>query len=280
MWCPLGTSRARNSLIRAGWPSLDAYPTTPSKGHASHAHLYPLDRSRTRTRTCALRSSRCGSALRPDAERRSTRRDGPRSPRVGRLRYRPPVLHLGHRLSGQVGRAALVLHTHPRQRPPGRHPRPRPSRRPPSPRGQRPRARRAVLRRAADAPRRCHRPTQFTGPWGLDRPLVDGEQVEAVGHIGRSHTDESDPPCSGSTTASRSTKCSAANCRPSRSTRPTRPTTPDRLARPPASPAAVQTPRLPSRLHRLALSGQGWLLHFSPPSPEAPCTCAPEPAVH
>jgi hypothetical protein len=36
-------------------------------------------------------------------------------------------------------------------------------------------------------------PPTFTGPWGLDRPLVDGERVEAVGYIGRSHTDEFRP---------------------------------------------------------------------------------------
>ena len=36
-------------------------------------------------------------------------------------------------------------------------------------------------------------PPSFTGPWGLDRPLVDGERVEAVGYVGRSHTDEFRP---------------------------------------------------------------------------------------
>jgi hypothetical protein len=30
-------------------------------------------------------------------------------------------------------------------------------------------------------------PPSFTGRWGLDRPLVDGERVEAVGYVGRSH---------------------------------------------------------------------------------------------
>ncbi|MEK0153425.1 DUF6152 family protein [Arthrobacter oryzae] len=36
-------------------------------------------------------------------------------------------------------------------------------------------------------------PPSFTGRWGLDRPLVDGERVEAVGYIGRSHNDEFRP---------------------------------------------------------------------------------------
>jgi hypothetical protein len=36
-------------------------------------------------------------------------------------------------------------------------------------------------------------PPSYTGRWGLDRPLVDGEQVEAVGYIGRSHNDEFRP---------------------------------------------------------------------------------------
>lgn len=36
-------------------------------------------------------------------------------------------------------------------------------------------------------------PPSFTGRWGLDRPLVDGERVEAVGYIGRSHDDEFRP---------------------------------------------------------------------------------------
>jgi hypothetical protein len=36
-------------------------------------------------------------------------------------------------------------------------------------------------------------PPSYTGMWGLDRPLVDGERVEAVGYIGRSHDDEFRP---------------------------------------------------------------------------------------
>jgi hypothetical protein len=36
-------------------------------------------------------------------------------------------------------------------------------------------------------------PPSYTGRWGLDRPLVDGERVEAVGYIGRSHNDEFRP---------------------------------------------------------------------------------------
>ncbi len=36
-------------------------------------------------------------------------------------------------------------------------------------------------------------PPSFTGPWGLDRPLRDGEQVELVGYVGRSHDDEFRP---------------------------------------------------------------------------------------
>ena len=36
-------------------------------------------------------------------------------------------------------------------------------------------------------------PPSYTGRWGLDRPLVDGERVEAVGYIGRSHDDEFRP---------------------------------------------------------------------------------------
>ncbi|WP_267278966.1 DUF6152 family protein [Arthrobacter sp. CDRTa11] len=36
-------------------------------------------------------------------------------------------------------------------------------------------------------------PPSFTGRWGLDRPLVDGERVEAVGYIGASHDDEFRP---------------------------------------------------------------------------------------
>lgn len=36
-------------------------------------------------------------------------------------------------------------------------------------------------------------PPSFTGPWGLDRSLVDGERVEAVGYVGRSHADEFRP---------------------------------------------------------------------------------------
>ncbi|MFC9335946.1 DUF6152 family protein [Arthrobacter sp. NPDC057009] len=36
-------------------------------------------------------------------------------------------------------------------------------------------------------------PPSYTGRWGLDRSLVDGERVEAVGYIGRSHNDEFRP---------------------------------------------------------------------------------------
>ena len=36
-------------------------------------------------------------------------------------------------------------------------------------------------------------PPSFTGRWGLDRPLADGERVEAVGYIGRTHDDEFRP---------------------------------------------------------------------------------------
>lgn len=36
-------------------------------------------------------------------------------------------------------------------------------------------------------------PPSYTGRWGLDRPLVDGERVEAVGYIGKSHDDEFRP---------------------------------------------------------------------------------------
>ena len=36
-------------------------------------------------------------------------------------------------------------------------------------------------------------PPSFTGRWGLDRPLADGERVEAVGYIGRTHEDEFRP---------------------------------------------------------------------------------------
>lgn len=36
-------------------------------------------------------------------------------------------------------------------------------------------------------------PPSYTGRWGLDRPLADGERVEAVGYIGRSHDDEFRP---------------------------------------------------------------------------------------
>ncbi|MFI7063710.1 DUF6152 family protein [Kribbella sp. NPDC050124] len=36
-------------------------------------------------------------------------------------------------------------------------------------------------------------PPSFTGPWGLDRPLRDGEQIELVGYIGESHDDEFRP---------------------------------------------------------------------------------------
>jgi len=36
-------------------------------------------------------------------------------------------------------------------------------------------------------------PPTYTGMWGLDRPLADGDRVEAVGYIGRSHDDEFRP---------------------------------------------------------------------------------------
>ncbi|WP_405961690.1 DUF6152 family protein [Streptomyces sp. NBC_00024] len=36
-------------------------------------------------------------------------------------------------------------------------------------------------------------PPSFTGMWGLDRELEDGERIEAVGYVGRSHTDEFRP---------------------------------------------------------------------------------------
>jgi hypothetical protein len=36
-------------------------------------------------------------------------------------------------------------------------------------------------------------PPSYTGRWGLDRPLADGERVELVGYVGRSHTDEFRP---------------------------------------------------------------------------------------
>ncbi|WP_181038518.1 DUF6152 family protein [Arthrobacter sp. ZGTC131] len=36
-------------------------------------------------------------------------------------------------------------------------------------------------------------PPSYTGRWGLDRPLADGERVEAVGYIGRSHNNEFRP---------------------------------------------------------------------------------------
>ncbi|MEV4281257.1 DUF6152 family protein [Actinoplanes xinjiangensis] len=36
-------------------------------------------------------------------------------------------------------------------------------------------------------------PPSYTGRWGLDRPLVDGERVDAVGYLGRSHDDEFRP---------------------------------------------------------------------------------------
>ncbi len=36
-------------------------------------------------------------------------------------------------------------------------------------------------------------PPSYTGRWGLERPLVDGERVEAVGYLGRSHNDEFRP---------------------------------------------------------------------------------------
>jgi hypothetical protein len=36
-------------------------------------------------------------------------------------------------------------------------------------------------------------PPSFTGRWGLYRELNDGERIEAVGYIGRSHDDEFRP---------------------------------------------------------------------------------------
>ncbi|MFE6621107.1 DUF6152 family protein [Streptomyces sp. NPDC057740] len=36
-------------------------------------------------------------------------------------------------------------------------------------------------------------PPSFTGMWGLDRELEDGERVELVGYVGKSHTDEFRP---------------------------------------------------------------------------------------
>ncbi|MEU4176407.1 DUF6152 family protein [Streptomyces sp. NPDC026589] len=36
-------------------------------------------------------------------------------------------------------------------------------------------------------------PPSFTSMWGLDRELDDGERIEAVGYIGKSHTDEFRP---------------------------------------------------------------------------------------
>lgn len=36
-------------------------------------------------------------------------------------------------------------------------------------------------------------PPSFTGMWGLDRELEDGERIEAVGYVGKSHTDEFRP---------------------------------------------------------------------------------------
>ncbi|MGW2169550.1 DUF6152 family protein [Streptomyces sp. NPDC001705] len=36
-------------------------------------------------------------------------------------------------------------------------------------------------------------PPSFTGMWGLDRELNDGERIEAVGYVGKSHTDEFRP---------------------------------------------------------------------------------------
>lgn len=36
-------------------------------------------------------------------------------------------------------------------------------------------------------------PPSYTGRWGLDRPLVEGERVETVGYIGRSHNEEFRP---------------------------------------------------------------------------------------
>lgn len=36
-------------------------------------------------------------------------------------------------------------------------------------------------------------PPTYTGMWGLDRPLANGERVEAVDYIGRSHDDEFRP---------------------------------------------------------------------------------------
>ncbi|MDT0570251.1 DUF6152 family protein [Streptomyces sp. DSM 3412] len=36
-------------------------------------------------------------------------------------------------------------------------------------------------------------PPSFTGMWGLDRELNDGERIEAVGYVGKSHDDEFRP---------------------------------------------------------------------------------------
>ncbi|MFF3376673.1 DUF6152 family protein [Streptomyces sp. NPDC002680] len=36
-------------------------------------------------------------------------------------------------------------------------------------------------------------PPSFTGMWGLDRELDEGERIEAVGYVGKSHTDEFRP---------------------------------------------------------------------------------------
>ncbi|UUU19720.1 DUF6152 family protein [Streptomyces sp. DSM 40750] len=36
-------------------------------------------------------------------------------------------------------------------------------------------------------------PPSFTGMWGLDRELEDGERIEAVGYVGKSHDDEFRP---------------------------------------------------------------------------------------
>ncbi|WP_372352335.1 hypothetical protein [Streptomyces sp. KL116D] len=36
-------------------------------------------------------------------------------------------------------------------------------------------------------------PPSYTSMWGLDRELADGERIEAVGYVGKSHTDEFRP---------------------------------------------------------------------------------------
>ncbi len=165
-------------------------PTTPPKGPTSHALEHQPGPSGwphlATPRSC------CRRAGRPRADRRP-RRDRAGAPRLGRLRHRPPVLHRRHRLAGPVGRAALLLHADARHRPACRHPGPRLARGPSGARGQRPRQRRPVLRRQQAALDVVIAPPTFTGPWGLERPLVDGERVEAVGYIGRSHTDEFRP---------------------------------------------------------------------------------------